>query len=218
MARWPAQRRFCQAGSSLPSPSCTGCTVFFKRENLRWVDLGWLFFLATNRARKRGQGNPRCERVRRDGGNVLDYRQELFREQKKERHSQFHDEVDFALVFVGLQQLDDVGVFEPVGKPTNKNGEITQTTLSVKTDRTGGGRRSQQQEQHQQEQHQQQQLDRAAASHLPNYVTTTTCVTCLQQRTQATRYSILILILRLRLLNLKDTQLIDRYMIHTVTS
>jgi len=44
---------------------------------------------------------------------------------------QLHDEVDFALVFISLQQLDNVGVFEPVGKPTNKNGTDYTNNFSV---------------------------------------------------------------------------------------
>lgn len=46
---------------------------------------------------------------------------------------QFHDQVDFALVLVRLQQLDDIGVLEPVGKPTNKNGRNYTDNLGAKT-------------------------------------------------------------------------------------
>ena len=48
---------------------------------------------------------------------------------------QFHDQVDFALVLVRLQQLDDVGVPEPVGKSTNKNETDYTNNFSVKNGR-----------------------------------------------------------------------------------
>lgn len=58
-----------------------------------------------------------------------------FELKRKQVYLQFHDQVDFALVFVRLQQLDDIGVLEPVGKPTNKNGRNYTDNLGAKTAR-----------------------------------------------------------------------------------
>jgi len=38
---------------------------------------------------------------------------------KVKKYLQFHDEIYFASVLVGLQQLDNIWVLQPVGKPVH---------------------------------------------------------------------------------------------------